>query len=335
MKADKCGTYSSTESELTSEMPKDLREKLNRQGYHLLGERGAFKACQWQQKSLLYGEYCYKQRFYGIESHRCLQMTPVVDKCTQNCQFCWRVTPDDVNVNWNQIAVDESEVLAPAKILAETKMANLRSLGGYNPQAGADVSQQMYNEAREPKHVAISLAGEPTMYPFLGDFIEEIDRNDMTSFVVTNGTMPEVLQEITLPTQLYITLAAPNEKTYRRLCRPSIRDGWERLMESQELLQSLDCRSVNRLTMVAGRNMHHPRLYAKLITAGEPDFVELKGYMHLGASRKRLSRRNSPSHQDIKAFAEKISALTGYYLLDEQVESRVVLLSRRKQIEKI
>jgi wyosine [tRNA(Phe)-imidazoG37] synthetase (radical SAM superfamily) len=29
--------------------------------------------------------------FYGIRSHRCLQMTPVVDQCTHNCLFCWRV----------------------------------------------------------------------------------------------------------------------------------------------------------------------------------------------------------------------------------------------------
>lgn len=262
-------------------------------------------------------------------------MTPVVDKCTQNCQFCWRVTPDDVGVNWDQITVEKSAVLDAAKLLDDTQMANLRSLGGYNPEAGADVPQKMYDEARNPKHVAISLAGEPTLYPYLGEFIEEVNRRGMTSFLVTNGTMPEVLRKITPPTQLYITLAAPNEETYRRLCHPSISDGWQRLKQSQELLQSLECRTVNRLTMVSERNMHHPRSYADLIISGEPDFVELKGYMHLGASRRRLSKRNSPSHQDIESFAEKIAALTGYYLVDEQVESRVILLSRRKQIKKI
>ncbi|MHA2434152.1 MAG: 4-demethylwyosine synthase TYW1, partial [Candidatus Thorarchaeota archaeon] len=100
-------------------MPTELRDKLKRQGYHLLGQRGAFKACQWQRKSLLSGDACYKERFYGIESHRCLQMTPVVDKCTQNCDFCWRVTPSDIETGWNQTSVVESDVLAPSDLLDE------------------------------------------------------------------------------------------------------------------------------------------------------------------------------------------------------------------------
>ncbi|MHA2242298.1 MAG: 4-demethylwyosine synthase TYW1, partial [Candidatus Thorarchaeota archaeon] len=68
---------------------------------------------------------------------------------------------------------------------------------------------------------------------------------------------------------------------------------------------------------------------------GEPDFVEVKGYMHLGSSRDRLNQSNAPSHQNIRAFSEKLATLTGYYLVDEQIESRVVLLSRSKHIKKI
>jgi tRNA wybutosine-synthesizing protein 1 len=87
--------------------------------------------------------------------------------------------------------------------------------------------------------------------------------------------------------------------------------------------------------MVAKRNMHDVRAYSKLIDLGEPDFVEVKGYMFLGSSRNRLDQSNAPSHREIRAFSETLAALTGYYLLDEQVESRVVLLSRSKQIKKL
>ena len=31
---------------------------------------------------------CYKAQFYGIESHRCVQMTDL--RCNQQCLFCWR-----------------------------------------------------------------------------------------------------------------------------------------------------------------------------------------------------------------------------------------------------
>jgi tRNA wybutosine-synthesizing protein 1 len=183
--------------------------------------------------------------------------------------------------------------------------------------------------------VAISLAGEPTLYPKLSEFIDLLTRRGMTSFLVSNGTRPDVLARLTEPTQLYITLAAPDQATYEQLCRPIISDGWSRLVQSQELLRSMSCRTVNRLTMVSGHNMRRPRSFADLILAGEPEFVEVKGYMFLGSSRMRMGMDNAPSHREIRAFAEKLSALTGYYLQDEQVESRVVLLSRSRQIRKI
>ncbi len=316
-------------------MPIELQKKLKNQGYHILGERGGYKACQWQKKSLLHDETCYKQKFYGIESHRCLQMTPLVDKCTQSCEFCWRITPDDVGVRWDQTTVNANCVLHPRELLDQTLMANLRTLGGYNPETGALVSSEKYLEAREPKHVAISLAGEPTLYPYLSEFIEEIQNRGMTSFLVTNGTRPDVLESLYLPTQLYITLAAPDRETHSRLLRPSVKDAWIKLMRSQELLSSLTCRTVNRLTMVAEQNMHDARSYAKQILIGEPDFIEVKGYMHLGASRGRLGKQNSPSHQEIRVFSERLAALTGYFVIDEQVESRVILLARRRHIKKL
>jgi tRNA wybutosine-synthesizing protein 1 len=262
-------------------------------------------------------------------------MTPVVDKCTQNCDFCWRVTPSDIGTTWNQVTVSKDEVVPAGVLMDAVLMANLRTLGGYNPKAGARVSERMYEEARDPKHVAISLAGEPTLYPYISKLIEDVHGRGMTSFLVTNGTQPQVLSSMTLPTQLYLTVAAPDETTYQSLCRPGIKNGWAKITESQELLQSVDCRTVNRLTMVTGRNMHDPYAYSKLIETGEPDFIEVKGYMFLGSSQNRLEKSNAPSHREIRAFSTKIAALTGYHMVDEQVESRVVLLSRSKQIKKL
>ncbi len=316
-------------------MPTELREKLEKQGYHLLGNRGAYKACQWQKKALLHGDVCYKQRFYGIESHRCLQMTPVVDKCTQSCDFCWRVIPSDVSVSWDQVTVSKEDVVPVDELMDAVLMANLQSLGGYNPDAGAKVLREKYAEAREPKHVAVSLAGEPTLHPQISELIDEIHSRDMTSFLVTNGTRPDVLEKMTPPTQLYVTLAAPDETTYKKLCRPGIKEGWQKIVESQEVLQSLNTRTVNRLTMVSGRNMKNPRSYSDLILKGQPDFVEVKGYMFLGSSRGRLTSENAPSHRDIRAFSQKLADLTGYILADEQIESRVVLLSQSKHIKKL
>ena len=87
--------------------------------------------------------------------------------------------------------------------------------------------------------------------------------------------------------------------------------------------------------MVKNRNMDNLRAYSNLIDTGQPDFIEVKGYMFLGSSRGRLDQTNAPSHREIRAFSESLAALTGYHVVDEQVESRVVLLSRSKQIKKL
>jgi tRNA wybutosine-synthesizing protein 1 len=74
--------------------------------------------------------------------------------------------------------------------------------------------------------------------------------------------------------------------------------------------------------------MGFPEKYAKLIQKSGADFVEAKGYVHVGESQKRLPRDAMPTHEEVKAFAEQISKSSGYMYKDEQKESRVVLLSR-------
>ena len=50
----------------------------------------AAQTCGWTANALRGEGKCYKNIYYGIESHRCIQMTPVV-KCNERCVFCWRV----------------------------------------------------------------------------------------------------------------------------------------------------------------------------------------------------------------------------------------------------
>jgi len=64
-------------------------------------------------------------------------------------------------------------------------------------------------------------------------------------------------------------------------------------------------------------------------------FVELKAYMFVGSSRKRLLESNMPLHEDVKEFAEKIAGLSGYKLIDEKKESRVVLLAKKDYKDRV
>ncbi|MHB8566904.1 MAG: radical SAM protein [Nitrososphaerales archaeon] len=190
-------------------------------------------------------------------------------------------------------------------------------------------------EAANPKHVAISYDGEPTMYARLGELIQEFRKRDISTFVVTNGTFPErvaKLQETgNLPTQLYVTLAAPDKETYLKVCSsvkpyfPVHEDHWERLNKTLGMLSNLDCRTVIRITTVRGVNMINPLGYREIVQRSNPSFLEVKGFS-ISGNAPRISERlgetdlgykdhsllknalkYAPTHEEMVEFARNIS----------------------------
>lgn len=296
-------------------------KNLERAEFRLVGEHlhSAVKVCHWVKKSLLGQGFCYKQKFYGIQSHRCLQLTPSLPFCDHRCLFCWRDI-DLTSPKWM------GEVDEPADILDGAIAAHRLLISGFG--GNRKVNGTKFREARDPKHCAISLAGEPTLYPKINALVEECQRRGLTSFLVTNGLHPDVLENLAEPSQLYISLVAPDSDTYKRICRPFSQDGWERLNRSLEIMPSFKCRRVIRLTLVKGLNLKDPDGYAKLIRKTDADFVEAKAYMYVGYSRNRLTMANMPRHDEIKDFALELAGLVGYSVVDESEESRVVLLKK-------
>ncbi len=144
-----------------------------------------------------------------------------------------------------------------------------------------DEIMQVHGEAMNPNHAAISLDGEPLLYPKIGGLVEEFRNRNMTSFIVTNGTLPERLESLnSLPSQLYITLPAPNETVYKKVCRPMIKNGWSKISDTLDLVESLSCRSLVRITAVKNLNLseNYIKDYIKLIDKANPNFFEIKGF---------------------------------------------------------
>jgi tRNA wybutosine-synthesizing protein 1 len=71
--------------------------------------------------------------------------------------------------------------------------------------------------------------------------------------------------------------------------------------------------------------------YAGLIEKAEPTYIEVKAYMHVGFSRRRLGYESMPDHVEICEFGKQLADETGYNLIDESIESRVALLSKRER----
>jgi len=257
---------------------------------------------------------CYKHQFYGIDSHRCVQLTPTL-RCNQRCLFCWR--------SFEHEPV-EAEECPPESILAGIHKYQKKALAGYNAVLDNTVTEERWKEALDPKHVAISLSGEPTLYSQLPELIDLFNSKGYTTFVVSNGTNPEMLRRCS-PFQMYVSLDAPDRETYERVCRP-LGDYWERVQESLRLLGSR--RSAVRITLVKGLNDLALDRYAAILQDSGARFVEIKGYMYLGYSQNRLARENMPDHAYVRAFAEKVAAVCDYRLKDENELSRVVVLER-------
>lgn len=295
-------------------------EALEKKGYRFAGKfkHAAAKVCHWTKKSLVDEGVCYKEKFYGIKSHRCLQMSPSIPFCHHKCSFCWRDT-SITKTEWNE-EYDDAKTIIDDCIEAQRNL-----LCGFF--GNARVNKKKIKEAQDPKNAAISLAGEPMLYPDIDELISEFNRRNFTTFLVTNGLTPDKLENLEKePTQLYISLDAPNKTFYNEVCQPQISGGWELLNKSLELMKSFNSRTVLRTTCVKDLNMQMPEEYAKIIKKTDPDFIEIKAYMYVGSSRDRLTFDNMPSNREVLEFAESIAHLCDREVIDSAHESRVVLI---------
>lgn len=302
-----------------------MHASLEKLGYRFVGSRrhSAVKICEWcrnaiRHKTKTERDYCYKQKFYGIQSHRCLQMSPAAFWCSLNCLHCWRTLRFKVpkQAEWDE----------PKQILDESVNAQKKLLEGF---WGSECNKRKLKEAMQPNQVAVSLIGEPCYYPNLPEFVDEIKSRNMTAYVVSNGTLPEMIEKLIdrQPTNMYITLPAPDEKIFKKACLPIVKDGWQKIMKSLLLLKEFDC-SVIRLTLVKDLNFIYPERYAEIIDKTEADFIEVKSFMSVGGARERLAYSRMPLHSEIKTFAEEIEKHSSYKIINEKTDSRVVLLRK-------
>jgi len=307
---------------------------LKRQRYGVVGKHSAVKICEWTKKSIKDEGVCYKEKFYGslygIRSHTCLQMSPAAFFCPNRCVYCWRATEHTIaaemsDENWD-LGIDEPEDIINGCIIEHRRL--LSGLKGFE-----GTNMKKWEESQNPRNAAISLIGEPTAYPKIGELVKAFNDKGFTTFLVTNGMFPERLEKMfengINPTQLYLSLDAPTKEMYKKIDRPTLPDFWERLNKTIELLGDYKGKKCIRLTMVKGWNTKAWDKYAELIKRANADFVEVKAYMFLGFSRRRLKEENMPHYQEIVEYASMLNDYLGYKWGGEDERSRVVLLKKR------
>ncbi|GAB6018559.1 S-adenosyl-L-methionine-dependent tRNA 4-demethylwyosine synthase [Chamberlinius hualienensis] len=300
-----------------------LREALTKQGYHLVGTHSGVKLCRWT-KSMLRGRGgCYKHTFYGIESHRCMETTPSL-ACANKCVFCWRHHSNPVGTEWKWKMDKAEDVFQQALDGHYQMIKQFRGVPGVQPER--------MKEAMKVQHCALSLVGEPIMYPEINKFVKLLHSQQISSFLVTNAQFPDAIRNLSPVTQMYVSVDASTKESLKKIDRPLFRDFWPRFLDSLRALSEKGQRTVYRLTLVKDYNVKSIEEYAVLVSLGKPDFIEVKGVTYCGTSKgSHLTMENVPWHKEVVGFVEKLAESLGdYEIASEHEHSNCILLAHKK-----
>ena len=309
-----------------------ISEQLKKAKYGV-SDHSTVELCHWTKKSFKHEGSCYKHKFYGISTHRCMEFSPAGMFCENRCIYCWRPMEfyDSLKMESKQVAEPEEIV---TKLMAERK----KLINGYYGDSRND--KQRLDESLLPSHYAISLSGEPTMYPKLPELIKYLKslKETKSIFLVTNGQEPDMIQRLqdenALPTQLYLSTNASDYESFLRINKPKYDDSWERWNSTLNKLKHLDTRTVLRVTLIRDYNDNAETIpaFAEMFRKASPHFIEIKSYMHIGRSTNRLEHSNMLEMEEIRQFSKQVAKESKIFsILDESYVSRISLLQNNER----
>jgi len=197
------------------------------------------------------------------------------------------------------------------------------------------VKPDRFAEGMNPRHCALSLVGEPIMYPEINRFIELLHNKEISTFLVTNAQFPEAIRNLLPVTQLYVSVDASTKDSLKKIDRPLFRDFWERFLESLAALSEKGQRTVYRLTLVKAWNVDELKNYADLVSIGKPDLIEIKGVTYCGESKaSSLTMENIPWHTEVVSFVQTlVDLLPDYEIASEHEHSNCILVANKKKFK--
>jgi len=299
-----------------------------------VADHSTVELCHWTKKSFKHEGSCYKHKFYGISTHRCMEFSPAGMHCENRCVYCWR--PMEF---YDSLKMEPEKVAEPQEILTKLMEERKKLIMGYYGDSRND--KQRLDESLLPSHYAISLSGEPTMYPKLPELIKYLKSLEATKsiFLVTNGQEPDMIQRLqdedALPTQLYLSTNAADYDSFLKINKPKYDDSWQRWNKTLEMLKHLDTRTVLRITLIRNYNDQKEMIpaFSSMLKQASPHFIEIKSYMHIGRSTNRLEHSNMLEMDEIRKFSEEIAKQSKIFsVMDESLVSRIVILQNNQRV---
>ena len=325
------GEFVEKEQELIQIKP-NVMQQLKKAKYGV-ADHSTVELCHRTKKSFRNEGTCYKHKFYGISTHRCMEFSPAGMHCENSCVYCWR--PMEF---YDSLAMEPERVAEPEEIIRKLMAERRKLIMGHYGDPNQD--KQKLDESLLPSHYAISLSGEPTMYPKLPELIKYLKSLEATKsiFLVTNGQEPDMIQRLAdedaLPTQLYLSTNAADHKSFLKINRPRYDDSWKRWNKTLDLLSTLDTRTVLRITLIKNWNDSHKMIpaFTEMFDKSNPHFIEIKSYMHIGRSTNRLEHENMLDMDEVRSFASVVTQFSNRFsVMDESEISRIVILQNKKR----
>ena len=310
----------------------NISQQLKKAKYGV-ADHSTVEICHWTKKSFRNEGSCYKHKFYGISTHRCMEFSPAGMHCENRCVYCWR--PMEF---YDAMEMEPKQVAEPEQILRKLMGERKKLIDGFYGDSRND--NQRLDESLLPTHYAISLSGEPTMYPKLPELIKYLKSLEATKsiFLVTNGQEPDMIQRLqdedALPTQLYLSTNAADYESFIKINKPKYDDSWERWNRTLNMLKDLDTRTVLRITLIRNYNDQKEMIpaFAEMFRKASPHFIEIKSYMHIGRSTNRLEHENMLEMSEVKKFSEEIAKQSKIFsVMDESLVSRISILQNNER----
>ncbi|NXE67835.1 TYW1 synthase, partial [Calcarius ornatus] len=271
-------------------------------GYKLIGSHSGVKLCRWTKVFLQVGS---RWQWVTVPSSPRHHTNPV------GTEWRWRMDQ-------------------PQQILQEALEKHQNMIRQFKGVSGVKAAR--LEEALAVKHCALSLVGEPIMYPHINQLVRLLHQQGISTFLVTNAQFPEEIRRLEPVTQLYVSVDASTKESLKRIDRPLFKDFWQRFLDSLKALAEKQQRTVYRLTLVKAWNVDELKAYADLISLGKPDFIEVKGVTYCGeSSASSLTMANVPWHGEVLSFVQELARLLpDYGIACEHEHSNCLLLAHSK-----
>ncbi|XP_055148925.1 S-adenosyl-L-methionine-dependent tRNA 4-demethylwyosine synthase TYW1B isoform X13 [Symphalangus syndactylus] len=157
------------------------------------------------------------------------------------------------------------------------------------------VKAERFEEGMTVKHCALSLVGEPIMYPEINRFLKLLHQCKISSFLVTNAQFPAEIRNLEPVTQLYVSVDASTKDSLKKIDRPLFKDFWQRFLDSLKALA-------------------------------------VKGVTYCGeSSASSLTMAHVPWHEEVVQFVrELVDLIPDYEIACEHEHSNCLLIAHRK-----